>query len=855
VGLRDKIRKLLGGGDATEEPLPPDALDVRGAIDGFLAEFTRRTRDLAPDPLRWKEAFAPKPAEYASARLVLESERSDQVRALRYVFERWGAGKSRGRGYYDRGDEVYALKALANQLLRRNLPCTTGDLVALLDASVRAGRHTGELPWGGLLRVVGRQLGGAPADGELKEALRRAERAIRGSGGTGFGQDGLHADAAKWAARIGELIRGVAAGTPEIEPGEAWADAALADFAAMEVPEREAWTAILAHAARTRSAKPSKKWLKDAEALLEGTDDAAGRLATWFERVPEKTTSVDRGTEREWGTDRNLLICPANAALLRGLAWTAIRIEDERLARAVGAAAASCFRKVPGHGPRAPKVGNACVLALAEMPGREPVAQLVRLRTRAQHASTRNRIAKALATAAERAGLGELELEELATSDFGMQEVGLLRTPVGEFTAEIAVTGTVSAQLSWRTQKGKPQKSVPKSVKEEHADELKALKRTLKDVRDALPSQRDRIERLLLPGWSRDVATWRERYLDQPLVGSLARRLVWALDAGGTTRTVAWLDGRLVDASDAAVEPSDDARVRLWHPIESDVDTVVAWREWLEHHQVTQPFKQAHREIYVLTDAERATETYSNRFAAHILRQHQFQALCRTRGWQYALQGTWDSHNTPTLDLPRQGFAAEFWVAGDWDAGEQSESAVFLSVNTDQVRFYRSGENVPIPLADVPPLVFSEVMRDVDLFVGVCSIGADPAWGDRGAYWHEASFGQLNAAAETRREVLERLLPRLKIADRCELSGKFLRVRGNLRAYKIHLGSGNILMEPADTYLCIVPGRGKAQRTPHGKLFLPFEGDGVLAVVLSKAFLLAADDEIDDPTIVGQIRR
>ena len=35
--------------------------------------------------------------------------------------------------------------------------------------------------------------------------------------------------------------------------------------------------------------------------------------------------------------------------------------------------------------------------------------------------------------------------------------------------------------------------------------------------------------------------------------------------------------------------------------------------------------------------------------------------------------------------------------------------------------------------------------------------------------------------------------------------------------------------------------------------FLPFEGDGVLAVILSKAMLLAKDSEIADPTIVQQI--
>ena len=38
----------------------------------------------------------------------------------------------------------------------------------------------------------------------------------------------------------------------------------------------------------------------------------------------------------------------------------------------------------------------------------------------------------------------------------------------------------------------------------------------------------------------------------------------------------------------------------------------------------------------------------------------------------------------------------------------------------------------PLPLAEIPALVFSELMRDVDLFVGVASVGNDPNWNDGG---------------------------------------------------------------------------------------------------------------------------
>jgi hypothetical protein len=99
--------------------------------------------------------------------------------------------------------------------------------------------------------------------------------------------------------------------------------------------------------------------------------------------------------------------------------------------------------------------------------------------------------------------------------------------------------------------------------------------------------------------------------------------------------------------------------------------------------------------------------------------------------------------------------------------------------------------------------------------------------------------------------VLKDLLPGLSIADRCWLEERFLIVSGKLRTYRIHLGSSNTLMAPNDRHLCIVQDHQNAR----ARLRLPFEGDNTLALILSKAFLLADDDKIKDPSIVSQIKR
>ncbi|MFD7770381.1 DUF4132 domain-containing protein [Streptomyces sp. NPDC059787] len=243
-----------------------------------------------------------------------------------------------------------------------------------------------------------------------------------------------------------------------------------------------------------------------------------------------------------------------------------------------------------------------------------------------------------------------------------------------------------------------------------------------------------------------------------PLVGTLARRLLWTVD--GTP--AGYADGALRTLTDTPV--TGGAEAALWHPVGREPAGIVAWRGRLERHGVTQPFKQTHREGQEPVD--------------------------------------------------------------------------------------------PVSLEDVPPLALSEVLRDVDLFVGVSSVGNDPTWQDGGpggrfgAYWASYGFGGLNQGAETRRALLERLVPRPATADRCTVEGRFLHVRGERHTCKIHLGSGNILMTPNDQYLCIVH---KSDPAAPQTGYLPYEGDRMPAVILSKAMLPADDTAITDPTILSRL--
>lgn len=857
------IDKLRAGTAAATAAGPSDAQLIHAYVKAAIAKKCIYDRELTALP---------------EAKPILEADIHRRVALLLAALDELRDHRSRP---YDAASwHARSLECVIALLLRPQLPFDEKSL----DRLMRIGfTKKLSLPLGGIMRAVERYVEQQPLTDTHRELLKQLRERLDRDG---------KGDARKIVDRIDAIIAPPAKGVSRavnFEPGEPWADAAIDALQRMEqqntsATPRDDWQRLLNHAITAAASKPSGTWLKTASQFIDAIrrDAFCEKMTAW---LPLVGTPGPGKPMRGWAGDAPLdptVLAEHNADILKGLVWAIATIDSPQMAHLLGDLAEVCFKKIPVHGARCPKVANACLIALSMMKNPDAVAQISRIQTKAKKPSARKMVEKALSASAAQQGVSPEELEEMSVPDFGFDASGIRRTTIGEWTAEIAIAGTRDVELRWRKVDGdKAQSSIPADVKRDHADALKRVKRSLKEIETILPAQAARIERLLLDDRARPVDLWRQRYLDHPLLRHIARRLIWQFD----DVTFIAQDEAFVDASGAKVKLPADKPVRLWHPIESAASEVLAWRRWLESNRITQPFKQAHREIYVLTDAERQTRNYSNRFAAHILRQHQFQALCHERDWTYSLMGNFDSHNTPTRTLPRQQMKVEFWVDAAATA-ETSDAGIFLHIATDQVRFYpwqeehltprqrherfmqeleqiRAGRQQPqaesTPLDQIPPRVFSELMRDVDLFVGVCSVGNDPNWQDHGGgrftdYWQAYSFGELTESAQSRRDVLSRLLPKLSIADRASLSDKFLTIRGDLRTYHIHLGSGNIQMDPNSQYLCIVQDR-RARSQGSEQIFLPFEGDAMLSIILSKAFLLAADKSITDESILRQIRR
>jgi hypothetical protein len=478
-----------------------------------------------------------------------------------------------------------------------------------------------------------------------------------------------------------------------------WAALARQDIEAS--PQRVTWVELIKLAGD--GSKPTKKWLKAAGELVAtlGTAAFVAVLRRWFEKVAPRPVVRD---DNNWFTPA---MVDANSDALRNLVWACSTVTGERetetLAVIVGDLAVRCFTKIPGVGALSTRGGNACIYVLSQLPGLRAVAQLSRLGSRLRYKQALALVDKAKAEAAKRAGMEPIDLEELALPTFGLDVTGRTRIAIGDYTAELAIAGD-EATVTWFAGANKL-KSAPAALKTSHADELKELKATHKELAALVPTLRYRLERWMMEPRTWTLADLRARYLDHPLAAPLARRLIYT--AG--KRTVIFIDGYPLGIDGKQLDLPDDTMLALWHPLDRPASEVAAWRELLAALGVTQPLKQLDREIYA-ADAKAAS-----RFAGRTVRQHQFAALCRERGWTYRLQGEFDGANTPTKSLPAYGLDVELEVE---PVGHQvAVSGIYVHVATGQVRFRRGGKQVA--LRDVPARCFSEAMRDVDLLVTV----------------------------------------------------------------------------------------------------------------------------------------
>lgn len=414
--------------------------------------------------------------------------------------------------------------------------------------------------------------------------------------------------------------------------------------------------------------------------------------------------------------------------------------------------------------------------------------------------------------------LWRLEKERLEEIRPMMEE-----SPFGDYTAAIVLDEEGNASLKI-AKDGKVLKSVPKAI----AKDAGILER--KEIVADLKEQRIRSRHTLEESMENRVVfgmTEIRNILAAATIAPLVSRLVF-VSAKDVTGFVEADSGTisLKDAKGNSTVLTEDDTLRIAHPY--DLYRLNVWSDYMHllvSEKIIQPFKQVYREFYPITQDEKDERTLSRRYAGYQVQPQKTVALLRTRGW------TVDYEDGLQKVSYTDSIVVHLFAQADWFSPADIEAPTL-----EYVRFTHRRSDEPVLLEDIDPILFSEIMRDLDLAVSTAYVGGvDP----------ETSA----STVEMRIALAKELLSLMNIKN-VTFTGNHAVVTGKLAEYSVHMGSGIVhAKEKGMIPVLAVPSQHR------GRIFLPFaDDDPRTAEILSKILLFAEDTKIKDPEILRYLK-
>ncbi|MDE6592357.1 MAG: DUF4132 domain-containing protein [Oscillospiraceae bacterium] len=309
---------------------------------------------------------------------------------------------------------------------------------------------------------------------------------------------------------------------------------------------------------------------------------------------------------------------------------------------------------------------------------------------------------------------------------------------------------------------------------------------------------------------------------ENPVVLPIIRNLVFEVKG-----KIGFLEGnKLRDYTGKASKAADSDKVTAAHPFALYSSGHWAdYQKYLFDNKLVQPFKQVFRELYVKT-AEEADMLHSLRYAGNQIQPAKTVACLKSRRWVA------DVENGLQKIYYKENIVAEIFARADWFTPADIEAPTL-----EWVCFSDRNTGKAIAIKDIPDVIFSEVMRDVDLAVSVAHAGGvDP----------ETSHSTI----EMRAAILGFTLPLFGLSN-VKIKGSHAHIDGKLASYTVHLGSG-VIHKRGGAMIAVLPVHSQQR----GRLFLPFaDDDPKTAEIISKVLFLAEDSKIKDPSILEQIKR
>jgi hypothetical protein len=237
------------------------------------------------------------------------------------------------------------------------------------------------------------------------------------------------------------------------------------------------------------------------------------------------------------------------------------------------------------------------------MGGETALLELVKLARTGKRGRVQQVASGLLISVAQERGLTTDQLDDRTVPDLGLDADGR-SLDYGPRQFRLVVDGNLKPLL--RDGKGAVKTALPPANRADDPAKVATAKEEWKllskQLRDILTTQQDRLEQAMLSGRRWSAAEFDRYIVRHPVVGLLARRLLWSAD-GRVFRLTE--DRTLADRDESPVALGPDGQIRLVHPLHLDESTRHAWQEALTDHEIIAPFPQLARKVRTPNPEER----------------------------------------------------------------------------------------------------------------------------------------------------------------------------------------------------------------------------------------------------------
>ncbi|GAA4230020.1 hypothetical protein GCM10022254_23810 [Actinomadura meridiana] len=277
------------------------------------------------------------------------------------------------------------------------------------------------------------------------------------------------------------------------------------------------------------------------------------------------------------------------------------QLGDDETARKL----APLIRAWPGDGGHAKAVTGLDVLT--SIGSDIALLQLATIAQKVKFKGLKERAEEKIEEVATTLGLTSEQLGDRLVPDFGLDADAALVLDYGPRRFIIGFDEQLTPYVT--DEGGTRRKSLPKpAVKDDpvlapaaHA-QFTALK---KDVRTVAANQIQRLESAMVTRRRWTAEEFRRFFVEHPLIGHIARRLVWITEHDGATSAFRIAEDRtFADAADNTLPLPDPAAIGIVHPL--DLGDLKTWSALFTDYAILQPFPQLNRTVHTLTETERA---------------------------------------------------------------------------------------------------------------------------------------------------------------------------------------------------------------------------------------------------------